>query len=216
MMRVPVVENYTKSDNIRRLKIARPLPVTRQFIIVNDKDRVKLIKTIEQIVRASMEYKQYIQFLKDEIDMSCCAFFNNATIESRVKIEIHHEPFTLFDITNIILDSFIKNGKDPNPILVAEEVMRIHYKNLVGLIPLSATCHGLVHDGRLLIPLQCVYGDFMSFIDEYYEFIPADVLATLHEKINMSKEIKQADMSILEKRYTYLEVDGFTLPQQIL
>lgn len=213
-MRVPVIENYTNSAEIIGIKLAKPLSIERSYIVVNDKDRVKLIKTVERIVRSSIEYKQYIEFLKREIDMTSCSFFNNINSETRVRLEIHHEPFTLFDITNIVIGWFLKNEIPLNPILIANHVMELHYKNLVGLIPLSLTCHGLVHDGRLLIPLQCVYGDYMSFIDEYYDCIPEDVLEALQAKIDLSKDM-QVDMSILKKKYTYLTIDGFTLPQVI-
>lgn len=213
-MKVPVIENYTNDAEYISIKIAKPFSVERSYLIVNDKDRVKLIKTVERIVRSSLEYKQYIQFLKSEIDMTCCSFFNNINSDTRVRLEIHHEPFTLFDITNIIVNWFIKNEEPLNPILIAEKVMAIHYKNLVGLVPLSITCHGLVHDGRLLIPLQCVYGDFMSFLEEYYEYIPEDVLEALQAKVDLSKDV-QVDTSILKKKYTYITVDGFTLPEVI-
>ena len=217
IMRVPIIENYSKELSFVTMQIARPLPVEREFMILNDKDRFKLVKTVEQKVRGSLEYKEYIKFLKDEIDMTSCAFFNNINRDEtpRVKFEIHHEPFTLFDITNAVVGEFIENDKPANPLVIAEEVMKLHYQNLVGLIPLSNTCHGLVHDGRLMVPLQCVYGDFLGFVDKYYEYIPDDVREMLNEKIAMSKEIKQVDTSILNKKYVYLEVDGFTLPQKV-
>jgi len=135
--------------------------------------------------------------------------------DSKVGIEIHHEPFTLFDITHIVISSFLSRDKAPNPLEIAEEVMLLHYRNMVGLIPLSTTVHGLVHDGRLMIPLQCVYGDYMSFIEEYYDSIPDDVMNALQAKIQMSKDIQEVDMSMLEKKYVYLNVDGYTLPQVI-
>jgi hypothetical protein len=215
-MRVPEIENYSAAVDLLTLSLTKPIPIERSYMIVNDKDKVKLIKTIERIVRGSIEYKQYIKFLKDEIDMTCCSFFTNVNSETpRVKLEIHHEPFTLFDITNIVLTKYIDEERPINPLTIAEEVMLIHYRNMVGLIPLSSTVHGLVHDGRLVIPLQCVYGDYLSFIDEYFKYIPEDVLNALQAKIELSKDIQKVDTSILNKRYVYLEVDGFTLPKTV-
>lgn len=214
-MRVPEIENYSSNVDLMTLNLAKPVPIERSYMIINDKDRIKLIKTIERIVRSSLEYKQYIKFLKDEIDMTCCSFFNNINGDTKVKLEIHHEPFTLFDITNIVLGKAINKEEPINPLKISEEVMLLHYRNMVGLLPLSSTVHGLVHDGRLLIPLQCVYGDYMSFIDEYYDSIPEDVLNALQAKIEMSKDIQSVDTSILNKKYVYLNVDGFTLPQTV-
>lgn len=216
-MKVPVVEGYSgEIDQITHLALAKPTPIERTYLIVNDKDRVKLIKSVERIVRSSLEYKQYIKFLKEEIDMTCCSFFENVNNDTpRVKLEVHHEPFTLFDITAIVLSRFLNNEEPINPLKISEEVMLLHYRNMVGLIPLSSTVHGLVHDGRIVIPLQCVYGDYMSFIDEYYDYIPEDVLGALQAKIELSKDIQSVDTSILNKRYVYLDVDGFSFPHYI-
>lgn len=216
-MRIPTIENYSNSGEIMHLKMVQPAPLTREYLIVNDKDRIKFIKTVERIVRSSIEYRQYIEYLKKEIDMSSCAFFNNVNSECKVRLEIHHEPFTLFDITSILVGDFIEKGNMLNPILVAKEVMKLHYMNKVGLIPLSTTCHSLYHDGRLLIPLQCVYGDYLSFINDYYDIISnlPDLEASISAKISMSKEMETVDTSILNKKYVYLDIDGFRLPQAI-
>lgn len=216
-MQVPVVEKYSKDLNFTTLAISQPCTVERMYNVMNDRDKVKLIKSVETIVRSSLEYKQYIKFLKDEIDMTCCTFFNNVTREtgSKVKLEVHHEPFTLFDITGIICEKFIGEGCDLNPILIAEAVMALHYRNQVGLVPLSSTVHGLVHDGRLLIPLQNVYGDYLSFLTEYYDYISPDIKSMLQTKLDMSKDLQSESMSILEKKYVYLNVDGFNLPQKV-
>jgi len=217
-MRMPkVVDNYENNNKIEYVKINELPTSTRNVIIMNEKDKIKLIKTIERIIRSSMEYKQYVQYLRDEIDMTLCSFFNNINNKDtkRVSIEIHHEPFTLFDLTQIILDKWINEEKDINPLLIAEEVTLLHYRNTVGLIPLCVTVHELVHNGKLFIPLQNLFGNFVSFIEEYEKFISKDLLSLLEAKFKISKELIEPDMSILEKKYIYLEIKGFTFPQII-
>lgn len=216
-MKVPVVEKYSKDLRFTTLNLAKPCKIDRAYCVTSERDKLKLVKEIERIVRGSLEYKQYIKFLKDEIDMNCCTFFNNVVREtgSKVRIEIHHEPFTLFDITLIVCEKFIAEGVDLNPIHIAERVMELHYQNRVGLIPLSGTVHDLVHDGRLLIPLQNVYGDYLAFLADEYEYVSVDMRNALQTKIEMSKDIQNDQNSLLEKRYVYLTVDGFILPQRI-
>lgn len=217
-MRLPKVENYSNESLFTTLNIPKVVKVKMEYIVMSDKDKIRLIKDVERIVRRSIEYKQYIKFLKDEIDMSECAFFqniNNKTPNSGVSIEIHHEPMTLFDIVNIVVDKWIDLDMDINPLLISEEVMSLHYKNQVGLVPLSATVHQLVHDGKIFIPLQNVYGDYLSFIEEYGAYINDNTMNLLQTKLSMSKEIEDPDTSILEKKYVYLDVDGFMLPQLI-
>ena len=216
-MRIPTIENYDTTKKIDIIHIPKVCPVNKIYVIMNDKDKIKCIKMIERIVRSSNEYKQYIQFLKQEIDMTKCTFFNNVNNKnnSSVSIEIHHEPFTLFDITSIVLEKYIDLSEDIDPLMIAEEVMELHYKNFVGLIPLSITVHQLVHDGKILIPLQNVYGNYIAFLEEYDAYINEGLRNMLQVKLQLSKEIVEPDTSILEKKYVYLDVDGFNLPHII-
>lgn len=215
-MRIPDLSGYEICDLYAVMDIERPTPPEKSYSVLNDKDKIKLIKTVEMCVRHSLEYKEYVKYLRENIDMTKCTFFSNVSGESRrVKIEIHHEPFTLFDITHVVVDKFIAEDWDLNPILIGEEVMKLHYQNKVGLVPLSSTCHGLVHDGKLCIPLQVVYGDYVSFLEEYYKYIPDDLLGILQLKVDTSKDIASFNTSVLEKKYVYLNVDGFNLPQPI-
>lgn len=215
-MRLPTVENYDNSKKIITMKLSNICPVEKTYVVMNDKDKLMLIKAVERIVRQSMEYKQYIQFLRTEINMTECTFFSNVGTKnnSSVSIEIHHEPFTLFDIVNVIVDKYIESDMDLNPLMIADETMKLHYRDMVGLIPLSVTVHQLVHKGQLFIPLQNVYGDYAKFVEEYGPFISDHIANILQTKLRISREV-QNDLSILEKKYVYLDVDGFSLPQPI-
>lgn len=212
-MRVAEVENYRNDNLIETVKINEVPHVKMSNPILNEKDKIKFIKTVEVNVRSSQEYRDYIKFLKDNIDMTKCTYFNNLSNKDgkRIGIEIHHEPFTLFDITNIVVDKWLAQEIPLNTLDVAEEVMLLHYRNMVGLLPLSLTVHELVHDGKVLIPLQVVYGNYIKFLEEYDEYISQDLKNILEAKLIMSKEV--VDNSILEKKYVYVDVDGMTLPQ---
>lgn len=216
-MRVPKIEHYENSNKIETINI-NPNRIDMEYIIMTDKDKLKLITDIERYVRRSLEYKQYIRFLRDEIDMTECAFFenvNNKNRNSKISIEIHHEPIDLFTITQIVVDKWIDLGIPINPILISKEVMELHYKNHIGLIPLSVTVHQLYHDGKIFIPLQYVYGKYISFIEEYWDYISEETRSILQTKMDISKKIVKMDTSILETKYTYVNVDGFILPSII-
>jgi hypothetical protein len=216
-MRLPNVENY-KNDQLIERRVIHEIPtVERHFMIMTDRDKIKLIKTVERIVRNSPEYKQYIGYLRKEIDMTMCSYFTNISKKdgAKVSIEVHHEPFTLFDITQIVVEKWVQEESKINPIMIAEEVMKLHYQGKVGLIPLSITVHELVHNGKLFIPLQNVYGDFIGFLEEYEPYISADLNEILEIKLKMSKDVDAQDQSILEKKFIYLEVDGMSFPQPI-
>lgn len=219
-MRLAKVENYRNDQKIVHLDLKKVFKVDKRVVITTDKDKVKLVYQVEAIVRKSMEYRQYIQFLKENVDMTQCSFFENVTNKGkRVSIQIHHEPFTLFDISNIVLNKFITEDYELEPLMIAEEVMELHYRDMVGLIPLAVTPHQMVHDGKLFIPLQNVYGDFTKFISEYSKYFGPkndnQYDNMLRMKLDMSKDIANLDLSVLETKYTYITVDGFTLPQPL-
>ena len=212
-MRVPNTHHYDTSEKITRVHLDAPIVIPRLPVITNDRQRVKLIKTIETYVRSSLEYKDLIKYLKDYIDMNQCEFFQNFDGSQKPGlIQIHHEPFDLFSITQIVMNRQEKELGYINELQVAEEVMRLHYRGLVGLIPLSVTAHELVHDGKLIVPLNCVYGKFVQFVKEYYDYIDDVLLVMLNEKIEQTKNLKAEDMSILSVRYIYTDVDGYNLP----
>lgn len=216
-MRLPDINNvtYDNSKLIKYLKMGKIEPIKMEINIMSDKDKVKAIKTVERMVRSSLEYKAYIKYLKQYIDMTKCSFFNNVNNKDgkRVSIEIHHEPFTLFDITQAVLEKQLDETGEVNLFNIAEEVMKLHYQCKVGLVPLSATVHELVHVGQVFIPLQSPRGDYIAFLEEYDRYITMDMKDMLQEKLKLSKQVQ--DLSLLETKYTYVEVEGFKFPTMI-
>lgn len=216
-MRCNKPEIFNNSNLLNVLKITEELPQESRYISIgSDKEKVKFIKKIEMVVRSSSEYREYVKYLKEYVDLNTCHFFNKVTNNGRrkISIEIHHEPFTLFDIANIVLTKWTENGQSLNTFLIAEEVMKLHFQNKVGLIPLSATVHELVHVGKIFIPLQDVYGKgFVNFVQEYDDYIDPELRKIMNEKIETSRDIAyKQDLSILEKKYVYIDYDGFTFP----
>jgi len=215
-MRLPSVESYDNTETYITKKIEGLEKSDRDYILFTDKDKIKFIKTTERVIRSSMEYRDYIKYLKEVIDMTQCSFFTNVNSNGarhKISIEIHHDPFTLYDICEIILCKHINQSIPLNPLTIAEEVMKLHYQNKVGLIPLSSTPHELVHAGKLFIPLQCVAGEYIKFIEEYYNDISNEIHCVLRKRVELSKEV--SDTTILEKKFVYIEVEGFKLPQLI-
>lgn len=221
-MRVPVIENYYDDGGLDRLlkKITNIEKPSTGIAITTDKERKDFIKVVEKIIRASQEYREYIKYLKENIDMNHCSFFTNVNNirSNKVKIEIHHHPFDLFMIVETVLKKYIDNGLELNYFTIAEEVMKLHFQDKVGLIPLSKTVHDLYHFGKLFIPIQAVYGNFIAFITEYEPYINKEYIGILEELVRISRQIKmdgKQDLSILNVKYIYLEIDGMTFPTSV-
>lgn len=221
-MRVPKVEHYSgKSSKVKHVHLEKPIIIPRLPVITTEKQKYKLIKTIESLTRNSMEYKDLIKYLRTNMNMDECEFFPNFKAgKKRGMIEIHHAPYDLYTITWIVMEKQEQEKGYIDEFDVAEEVMRLHYEGKVGLIPLSITAHELVHDGKLIVPLNCVRGKFVEFTRDYYPYIKniskdVDIISMLQENIELTKKLTSKDLSILDVQYVYTEVDGCVLPKVV-
>ena len=81
-------------------------PKRKTHIIANFRARKKFIDQIENIIRGSMEYKECVEFIKKKMNRSMC--YVNPAIQSangkKYTIELHHEPFTLFDLVDVEIE----------------------------------------------------------------------------------------------------------------
>ena len=217
-MRVPPKDSgKSSSSTIKHVRIEKPIIIPRLPVITNDKQRVKLTKEIESYCRGSLEYSDIIAYLRKYVDMNECTFLNSFHGEKRKgQIEIHHSPYTLFSIVDIVMRKHEDLYNSIDELKVAEEVMRLHYSGVIGLVPLSITCHQLVHDGQLTVPLWCVYGRFVEFTKRYYDWIPDPLLESLNEQIRLSRKFKEDPKAleeankVLAVKFVYLETEGET------
>ncbi len=161
-----------------------------------------LVKNVESELRTSELYSSYIGYLKGELGLTKCAVLGEINDQMAV-IEMHHYPFTLYDIVNIVTAKKIIINEKVTSFLVADEVMKLHYRNKIGLVPLSKTVHELVHSGEIFINLNQVFGNVNSFVDEYIEGMTVDHIKSYNELIELSKQGYQNDINeILEKKKT--------------
>ena len=202
-------DNREMKVNIDELP-RRPFPK-----YTSPRDREKFIKTCETVIRKSMEYKDYIKFLRENMDMDQCIILSNLKNGNGKKyhIEIHHEPFTLFDIVETVITKRLENGESINALNVADEVMDLHYSGMVGLVPLTITMHELVHKGRIFIPLQFIYHKYNEFFSEYEDYMNESLKEKIEAKVNLSLHTEDLVSDSLDVEFVYLDVDGFKLPE---
>ena len=103
-MRVPKVEHFKDSSKIQYMNYEKPVSISRLPVITNERQRDKLVKTIEKYIRTSMEYADFIKYLREYINMDYCEFFHNlGGKKKKGMIQIHHEPFDLYSLTSIVM-----------------------------------------------------------------------------------------------------------------
>lgn len=212
-----VARRSKKDVPIKTLKIQiEEKPRRKQYPVITNRDLQKFIKNCESHCRRSPEYKELIKFIKEEMDYDKCIVLKKLSKKNRQRytIELHHTPFTLFDLCLIIYKKRLEMHQTINPIEIAEEVMELHYDGKVGLVPLSITMHQLLHDDKIFIPMQWVYQDYASFADLYDPFIPDMTREKVEAICSLSLECKGDILSnVLDPEFTYLEVDGFQFPE---
>lgn len=187
------------------------------YNLENPKDFKKYIDSIERIVRLSFEYRQFVKFLREYMDMNHCSFLKNiSNAESfRIKIHIHHEPITLFDIVMAVYNRRKTMNESLSEDMVAKEVMYQHYMLRVGLIPLSETVHELVHNQYVFVPTTAVFGKYWEFIDMYKDYIEPQTLETLkiieesskNFSMDKSNELLQTNLVYLDTNDVYDKAD---------
>lgn len=151
----------------------------------------KVIKHLERQIRGSYEYKQYIKYLKDELDISNCALTPGLDLHDiKFQLEFHHYPLSLYDIVSVITNNKLTTKAEDQSVSmfdIMETVMREHYDGNVGLVPLSSTAHEMYHNGAVMIPASSVYGNYDRFIAKY----KPNITPELEEKVLTAKSITE-------------------------
>lgn len=201
-------------NDVDIVKIPKDIPVMdiEDYDLFDDKEREKYINDLERHVRSSYEYRNMVQYLREYMNMNSCAFIPNVTneVNRKIKIELHHFPFTLRDICVTILNKRIKNNEMLTIESVAYEVMFVHYSLMVGLIPLSETVHQLVHSQYIFIPTDKVYGYYKNFVKTYNDYIDPELLDKLDEleRLTIAGTYNDSYKEVLEKKYITIDMEG--------
>jgi len=144
--------------------ILPPLPL-RVSYIEDPKEYDRFLKAVVAQVRRSYEYHLWTKYVKQTLGYKRCAL--TGEVQDDVTIELHHHPFCLQDICDVIVNNNVVNGKSFCTFDIAIEVIELHFQNNVGYIPLCKTLHEKYHNGALTIPINLVCGNWQYIVDNY-------------------------------------------------
>lgn len=182
-------------NNVLHLEEIPSIGFDMKYYEYNEKD----VKAVERIVRNSPEYRDFIYFMKTNLNVNHCSYYEGYSMKNGLTIELHHSPFTLFNITEaVIAKSMHEKGYwETQP--VAMEVVLLHYNFKVGLTPLNPTLHKLVHSGVMPVHPKIVLGEWKEFYGEYQAFLSEDANKNYLEAIELEKGKKTVELpKILE------------------
>ena len=167
-----------------------------------------LIKYFTNKARQTFEYNEYIQFLKQHLDINRCSFYENYSMDEGYTIELHHTPFTLYDITEAVARKQFEMNQWVKTFKVTEEVAFLHFTFKVGLTPLNPTAHELVHSGSLkLHPKLCISDGWRLFYEEYNPYLSDEALYKYQEyKMLLDDNAGYDFPKILEYKPVTLEI----------
>ena len=157
--------------------------------IVTAEEMVRFIKKIEALVRGSREYKAWVGHLRNDVGLNRCSFLSNLDFSTdEIGLEMHHCPLTLYEIVEVVLNHRFARGQAVTSLSVADEVMRAHFEDHVGVVPLSRSVHKLVHAGTVSVHSLQVHGDWLSFVRDYADGINEETVAKLLRFVELEEE----------------------------
>lgn len=191
---------YDKDNVIHLDEIPDPnFDMTYSF--VND----KYYKYVTATVRRTIEYREYIQFLKQQLDVDHCSFYEGYSMKNGFIIELHHAPFTLYDYVETVCTKYMHDKGFVETFKVVEEVNKLHYLFEVGLTPLNPTAHKLVHAGALTVHPKIILGNWKQFYGEYAAFASEAVVKKYNDALTLESKLSSPNVpNILEYAPTKL------------
>jgi len=191
-----------------------PSFVNNTYVTDAQNDNVHKMITL---IRQSMEYKQYMRYLKQNMNFTRCMFLPGITSDistksvASVQIDIHHTPFKLDDIVRTICNKHIIDHGYADEFKVGDEVMALHYRNLIGLVPVSKSCHEMIHHDEFDVHPALVYGMWKQYIEEYKEFFTDTGNLVLERLAEWDNTCPGNIPQSLEVKYTLIQYDGLAL-----
>ena len=168
------------------------------------------ISYMERLIRSSYEYKQYIGYLKNELDITSCAITPSLDIrEYDIHLEMHHYPFTLYDIVETIAKEMLAKKKTEKVSMfkIADAVMKEHYEGNIGLVPLTKTAHEQAHNFAVKIPAVSINGKYDKFIAKHRAYITPETL----DKAMNAKLITMADAEAFNSNKLKLNIMHYNI-----
>lgn len=207
-MRIPKIRKNKFSEASDALTIIKdvemgefPDAVFDLDIDTNDeKELEKYLKYLKTYIRGSLEYSKMMNFLKRKRRMNRCFYLPNVKQYngSKTKVEVHHAPFTMFEIIQTVIRRRIAEGERIFPTDIKDEVDALHYDGKVGLVSLSTTTHELIHSENvpqdLFVPIQNLdFGDPTLFYEEYKSYMSLELREKFRKIQKISESIDNLD-----------------------
>jgi hypothetical protein len=159
---------------------------------------VKFVKDCEKVIRTSPDYSVFVRFIKDVLGINFCQV-SSKIYDTDATIEMHHGPiFTLYDITSIVLNDFLRTNRKINTGRIANQVLEEHFDLKVQVVMLAVTNHEAAHNRDLFLHVNQGIGDLNGFILKYQNSLDDIHKYKIWNYINMCKNNPSFDRGYLD------------------
>jgi len=156
----------------------------------------KIANDIKKIIRTSLEYKIFKEHLCAKYYPIKCVFFNNIDYANNgIELEMHHAPLTIHDCITIVLETHFSKGEAVTSLNIADEVMMLHFNELIGITFLSEIAHKLVHNGGLIVHRKQVIGDYLKFIEIYKDGLNDNHIEKIKKFLSVTEDDMQQSLA---------------------
>jgi len=125
----------------------------------------KFVKSCKTIIRQSIEYKDWVKYIKFSLGYDYCSMTKESAHE--VTLDLHHHPFSLENIVKLVIDRLLTERGKVTSFDVSKYVMQLHYDNNIGYVLLVKTLHEKFHNGFLDIPIELVHGNWKYLVENF-------------------------------------------------
>ena len=182
-------EEIIIESNVRNLELySDQHPFRLSLRIKNFQDQSeykKFIKSCERLVRSSLEYKMWKNYIIDVLQVQSCMITNENITD--VSLDVHHHIPTLFILVEGIVNKKIETEEDFCTFDIASEAIKMHFMNRIGYMVLSRTIHEKIHSSALSIPINLIRGNYKHFIDNYSRYLDDEDLDSLNHKLSIDQ-----------------------------
>jgi hypothetical protein len=141
----------------------------------------KFVKNCEHIIRKSIEYKEWRNYIIDVLQTNECMITHEKMDE--VTIEVHHHVPSLYTLTTALVNRCIEENIPFCTFDICQQAIELHFQNRVGYVTLLKSMHEKFHNGKLDIPISFVRGDYNYFIREYSRYLDEADLETINSRL---------------------------------
>lgn len=160
----------------------------------------KFVKNCELLIRRSVEYKEWRDYIVDVLQINECMITHERMDE--VTIEVHHHLPSLYVLVTALVNKCIEENEEFCSFDICQKAIELHFQNRVGYVTLLKSMHEKFHNGKLDVPISFVNGDYNYFIREYSRYLDENDIETLQARLAVQ------DHNITWTRNNYQEAVG--------